>query len=58
MGRRIGCVDAGHVFDPERRKVATRLIVDDANPSQKTYLLEIADNSAGVRAILEYAEEP
>jgi len=21
-GRRIGCVDAGHVFDPERRKVA------------------------------------
>ena len=36
-GRRIGCADAGHVFDPERRKVATRLLVDDANPSQKSY---------------------
>ena len=23
-GRRIGCGDAGHVFDPGRRKVATR----------------------------------
>ena len=30
-GRRIGCTDAGHVFDAERRKVATRLLVDDAN---------------------------
>ena len=36
-GRRIGCADAGHVFDPERRKVATRLLVDDANSSQKSY---------------------
>ena len=35
-GRRIGCVDAGHVFDPEKRKVATRLLVDDANPSQNS----------------------
>ena len=35
-GRRIGCADAGHVFDRERRKVATRLLVDDANPSQKS----------------------
>ena len=57
-GRRIGCVDAGHVFDPERRQVATRLIVDDANPSQKSYLLEIVDNPIGVKAILEYAENP
>ena len=39
-GRRIGCADAGHVFDADRRKVATRLVVDDANPSQKSYLLE------------------
>ncbi len=51
-GRRIGCADAGHVFDPERRKVATRLLVDDANPSQKSYLLEIVDNPVGVKAIV------
>ena len=51
-GRRIGCADAGHVFDADRRKVATRLVVDDANPSQKTYLLELVDNPAGVRAII------
>ena len=51
-GRRIGCGDAGHVFDPDRRKVATRLLVDDANPSQKSYLLELVDNPAGVKAIV------
>ena len=47
-----GCAGAGHVFDPERRKVATRLLVDDANPSQKSYLLEIVDNPVGVKAIV------
>ena len=52
-GWRIGCVDAGHVFDAERRKVATRLLVDDANPSQKSYLLELVDNPAGVKAIVQ-----
>ena len=57
-GRRIGCADAGHVFDPERRKVATRLLVDDANPSQKSYLLEIVDNTIDVKAILVYTENP
>ena len=51
-GRRIGCGDAGHVFDPVRRKVATRLFVDDDNPSQKSYLLELVDNPAGVKAIV------
>ena len=51
-GRRIGCADAGHVFDADRRKVATRLVVDDANPSQKSYLLELVDNPVGVRAII------
>ena len=51
-GRCIGCADAGHVFDADRRKVATRLVVDDANPSQKSYLLELVDNPAGVRAII------
>ena len=51
-GRRIGCEDAGHVFGADRRKVATRLVVDDANPSQKSYLLELVDNPAGVRAIV------
>ena len=51
-GRRIGCADAGHVFDAERRKIVTRLVVDDTNPSQKSYLLELVDNPAGVRAIV------
>ncbi len=51
-GRRIGCTDVGHVFDAERRKVATRLLVDDANPSQKSYLLELVDNPIGVKAIV------
>lgn len=45
-GRRIGCTDAGHVSDAERRKVATRLLVDDVNPSQKSYLLELVNPSA------------
>ena len=40
--------DAGRVFDADRRKVATRLVGDDANPSQKSYLLELVDNPAGV----------
>ena len=44
--------DAGRVFDADRRKVTTRLVVDDANPSQKSYLLELVDNPAGVRAII------
>ena len=51
-GRHIGCEDAGHVFDADRRKLATRLVVDDANPSQKSYLLELVNNPAGVRAII------
>ena len=51
-GRWIGCGDAGHVFDPERRKVATRLLVDDDNPSQKSYLLELVDNPVGLKAIV------
>ena len=51
-GRRVGCKDAGHVFDPVRRKIATRLLVDDAVPSQMSYLLELADNPAGVKAII------
>ena len=40
------------MFDAERRKVATRLLVDDANPSQKSYLLELVDNPLGVKAIV------
>ena len=50
-GRRIGCADAGHAFDPVSRKVATRLLVDDANPSQHSYLIELVDNPVGLRAI-------
>ena len=29
-GRRIGCADAGHVFDPDRRKVISPLNASDA----------------------------
>ena len=51
-GRRIGCEDVGHVFDPVRRKVATRLLVDDDNPSQKSFLRELVDHPVGVKAIV------
>ena len=51
-GRRIGCGVVGHVFDPVRRKIATRLFVDDDNPSQKSYLLELVDNPVGIKAIV------
>ena len=39
-GRRIECADAGHVFDPVRRKVATCLFVDDVvnTGNGKTYI--------------------
>jgi hypothetical protein len=50
-GRRIGCADAGHGFDPAVRKVVTKLLVDDSVPSQRSYLLELVDNPAGLRAI-------
>lgn len=50
-GRLIGCQDAGHGFDPASRKVTTKLLVDDANPSQRSYLLELVDNPQGVRRI-------
>lgn len=49
--RRIGCADAGHAFDPMAHKMATRLLVDDANPSQHSYLMELVDNPVGLRAI-------
>ena len=32
-------------------KCIVELFVDDANQSQKSYLLELVDNPAGVRAI-------
>ena len=50
-GRRIGCGDAGHGFDPVTRKVTSKLLVDDANPSQHSYLLELVDNPQGVKGI-------
>ena len=31
-GRRIGCREAGHGFEPGGRGVYTRLLVDDSNP--------------------------
>ena len=33
-------------------KCVVELFVDDANPSQKSYLLELVDNPVGVRAII------
>ena len=50
-GRRIGCADAGHGFDPSTRKAVTKLLVDDSVPSQHSYLLELVDNPVGLRAI-------
>ena len=50
-GRRIGCRDAGHGFEPGGRGVYTRLLVDDGDPRQHSFLLELVDNPAGLRAI-------
>ena len=50
-GRRIGCRDAGHGFEPGGRGVYTRLLVDDADPRQHSFLMELVDNPAGLRAI-------
>ena len=33
-------------------QLATRLLVDDDNPSQKSFLLELVDNPVGVKAIV------
>ena len=49
-GRRIGCRDAGHGFEPGRG-VYTRLLVDDSNPQQHNFLMELVDNPVGLRAI-------
>ena len=51
-GRRVGCEDAGHRMDYELRKLVTRLLVDDQIPAQRNFLLELADNPAGLRAIV------
>ena len=51
-GRRVGCADAGHRMDYESRKLVTRLLVDDAIPAQRNFLLELADYPAGLRAIV------
>ena len=50
-GRRIGCREAGHGFEPGGRGVFTRLLVDDGDPRQHSFLLELVDNPAGLRAI-------
>jgi len=49
-GRRIGCRDAGHGFE-SGRGVYTRLLVDDGNPQQHNFLMELVDNPVGLRAI-------
>ena len=49
-GRRIGCRDAGHGFEPGRG-VYTRLLVDDGDAQQHNFLMELVDNPAGLRAI-------
>ena len=43
-GRRIG-------FEPGGRGVYTRLLVNDGDPQQHNFLMELADNPAGLRAI-------
>ena len=48
-GRRIGCRDAGHGFEPGRG-VYTRLRVDGGDPQQHNFLMELVDNPAGLRA--------
>ena len=50
-GRRVGCRDAGHGFEPGGRGVYTRLLVDDADPQQHNFLMELVDYPAGLRAI-------
>ena len=49
-GRRIGCRDAGHGFEPGRG-VYTRLLVDDGDVQQHNFLMELVDNPVGLRAI-------
>lgn len=49
-GRRIGCRDAGHGFEAGRG-VFTRLLVDDSDPQQHNFLMELVDNPVGLRAI-------
>lgn len=57
-GRRIGCRDAGHVFEPGGRGVCTRLLVDDGDPQQHNFLMELVDNPAGLRVIDPAASPP
>ena len=49
-GRRIGCRDAGHGFDPGGG-VYTKLIVDFGDKRQHDFVMELAENPAGLRAI-------
>ena len=49
-GRRIGCRDAGHGFEPGRG-VYTRLLVDDGDVQQHNFLMELVDDPVGLRAI-------
>ena len=44
--------DAGHGYDATTRKVVTKLLVDSDNPSQQSFLMELADNPTGLKAIL------
>ncbi len=49
-GRRIGCRDAGHGYDPGAG-VYTKLLVDFVDKRQHDYLMELVDNPVGLRAI-------
>ncbi len=46
-GRRIGCRDAEHGFEPGGRGVYTRLLVDDGNPQQRAGRADSATPAAG-----------
>lgn len=49
-GRRVGCRDAGHGYD-FARGVYARLLVATSDPRQFSFLMELADNPVGVRAM-------
>lgn len=48
---RVGCLDVEHGFESGGRGIYTRLLVDDADPRQHSFLMELVDNPANLRAI-------
>lgn len=38
-GRRVGCLDVGHGFESGGRGVYTRLLIDNADPQPRAFLI-------------------